>query len=205
MCLVIALLLGALITGCATNEQEGMGTSGNLSQAVSGGAVGAEDSSFAREACQTGTAEMEIGRLATLNTRNKELRKFARSLSEDHARAEEELATLFSRKAIAPEAELASDFQSSLQRLAGLKGGEFDAAFKQQVISDHERAIELFSKQAEEGSDADLKAFAQKRLPQLRAHLETARGLPVSSDTEGPKPELGVNSVLQIPAARTLR
>jgi hypothetical protein len=93
------------------------------------------------------------------------------------------------------------NLQNSLDRLAGLKGGQFDAAFKQQVIADHEKVIVLFEEQAKHGTDPDLKAFAQKYLPHLREHVEMARALPISSDNEGP-PEDSVNTILQNPAGR---
>jgi putative membrane protein len=203
---LITVSLGLLFaTGCATHHPSGTGASASASATVSGSStVTATDSDFARQACQTGVAEVEIGRLAMQNTRNSAIRRFARTLSRDHARAEQELAALFERKGISPEAELAHDFQGSLQRLAGLKGGAFDAAFKEQVIADHENAIALFERQAGEGADADLRAFAQKRLPQLREHMETARALPVSSDVDGPVASPGVNTVLQNQAIRTV-
>jgi putative membrane protein len=194
-----------LAAGCAANRHEHMGASASGSESVSGSAgVAAEDSHFARQACQAGAAEMEIGKLAAQNTRNRDVRRFASTLSKDHARAEKELAAIFARKEIAPEPQLADSFQHSLQRLAEMKGGAFDAAFKEQVIADHEKAIALFEKQAAEGSDSDLKAFAQRRLPHLRDHLEMARALPVSADTEGPVASPDVNTVLQNPGLRTI-
>jgi putative membrane protein len=200
---LLALSLVALLAGCA-RDQSATGATGGASQTLSGSStVAVDDSNFARQACQTGTAEMEIGKLAAQNTRNKEVRKFARTLSEDHARAEKELGKLFSRKGIPPERELAGAYQSSLERLAVLKGGAFDEAFKEQVIADHQQAIDLFEKQAEQGTDVELRAFAEKRLPQLRTHLEMARHLPISSDTEGPPPEINVNTVIQNPSVRT--
>jgi len=201
--LLIAFSAGALLAGCATDQHGGMGAAASGSQSVSGGAtVASEDSSFARQACQAGAAEIEIGKMANLNTRNQAIRKFAQALSDDHARAERELSALFARKQMPPEQKLAEDFQHSLQRLGELKGGAFDAAFKEQVIEDHERAIALFEKQAGQGTDPDLKAFAERRLPQLQEHLAVARLLPISSDLDGPTPQPDVNAVLQNPAFR---
>jgi len=200
---LLALSIVAAVAGCARDQHSGMGTTGSGSQTLAGAAVAAEDSNFAREACQTGTAEMEIGKLAAQNTRTREIRKFARMLSADHAKAEKELGELFSRKGIPPERELAGNYQKSLEQLAGLKGGQFDEAFKEQVIADHEKAIDLFARQAQQGTDSDLRAFAEKRLPQLRSHLEMARQLPISSDSEGPPPEVNPNTIIQNPAIRS--
>ena len=203
--LAMVLAVAALVAGCATDQHDGMGASASGSQAVTGTTVASGDSNFAREACQASAVEIEIGRMAALNTRNKAIRMFAQALSDDHARAEKELSALFARKQMPPEHNLAEDFQHSLQRLAELKGGAFDAAFKAQAIEDHERAIALFEKQAEQGTDPDLKAFAEKRLPQLREHLAMARLLPISSDLDGPTQRPDVNAVLQNPAFRSPR
>jgi putative membrane protein len=195
---------GLLLAGCAADRHDGMGASSSGSQSVSGSStVASEDSSFARQACHAGAAEIEIGRMAAVNTRNKAIRKIARTLSDDHARAEKELSALFTRKQMPPEPELTEDFRHSLQRLAEMKGGAFDAAFKRQVIEDHERAIAMFEKQAEQGTDPDLKAFAENRLPHLREHLATARLLPISADLDGPTAEPNINAVLQNPGFRT--
>lgn len=202
--LAIALsVTGLLLAGCASDPHDGMGASASGSQTVTGPPIASEDSSFARQACQASAAEIEIGKMAALNTRNKAIRTFAQVLSDDHARAEKELSALFARKQMPAEPELAEGLQHSLQRLAELKGGAFDAAFKQQVIEDHERAITLFEKQAEQGTDRELKAFAEKRVPQLREHLALARLLPISSDVDGPTAPPDVNAVLQNPGFRT--
>jgi putative membrane protein len=145
---------------------------------------------------------MEIGKLAAPNTKNEAVRRLAHRLVEDHAQAEKELSRIFARKSLRAEPKLAEHLENSITRLAALKGGEFDRAFKQQVIENHEKAIALFEKQAYQGEDPDLKAFAQKQLPHWREHLETARGLPISSDLEGPPADASLNQALQHPAHR---
>jgi len=41
----------------------------------------------------------------------------------------------------------------------------------------HEQTIELFRNYAEQGDNADLKAFAQSTLPKLEQHLQEAKQL----------------------------
>ena len=78
------------------------------------------------------------------------------------------------------------NLQTSLDHLAELKGGKFDEEFKNQVIAEQQAAIAAFEAQAADGADPELQAFAKRELPRLREELETARGLPVSSDKNGP-------------------
>jgi putative membrane protein len=56
-------------------------------------------------------------------------------------------------------------------------GAEFDRGFIEAQVKAHQEAIALFEKQANDGDDGDLKAFAQKQLPALRNHLKQAQDL----------------------------
>jgi len=202
----LACLLAALASGCASNKHSGMGASASGSATLSGsdnGTAAPAEADFARQACQAGVTQAEIGKLAALNTKNETVRGFAKALVKEHTQWEKELGQIFARKSIHAESELAEQFQSSINHLAELKGGAFDRAFKDQVIQDHKEAIGAFEKQAAQGTDTDLRMFAQKHLPHLREHLEVAKQLPISTDTEGP-PVNSVNTVLQNPAGRTL-
>ena len=56
-------------------------------------------------------------------------------------------------------------------------GAAFDRGFLEAQVKMHQDAIALFEKEANGGSDSDLKAFAQKQLPALRNHLKQAQDL----------------------------
>lgn len=56
-------------------------------------------------------------------------------------------------------------------------GAAFDKGFVESQVKAHQDAIALFEKQANSGSDSDLKAFAGKHLPGLKAHLKQAQDL----------------------------
>ena len=56
-------------------------------------------------------------------------------------------------------------------------GAAFDEGFLATQVKTHQDAIALFVQQNNTGSDPELKAFAEKHLPALRAHLEQAQEL----------------------------
>lgn len=56
-------------------------------------------------------------------------------------------------------------------------GKEFDKGFIDAAVQDHQKAIELFENESTRGTDTQLKAFAKKQLPTLRAHLKQAQDL----------------------------
>jgi len=178
------VMIAAALAGCAQTPQKT--AMGGLSATPQTGQASSTDNAFARTACQNGAVQMQLGKLAEANTRNKDVRHFANRIAEDQRRAEKELSALFVRKGITTGSELDPNLQLSLDRLAELKGGKFDEEFKSQVIAEQQAEIAAFEKQAADGSDADLQAFAERELPRLRQDLEFARGLPVSSDKDGP-------------------
>jgi len=65
--------------------------------------------------------------------------------------------------------------QAAANRLAGLSGAGFDREYMRQQLKDHEKAIDLFQKEADKGKDQELKDWANKTLPTLREHQRMAR------------------------------
>jgi putative membrane protein len=67
--------------------------------------------------------------------------------------------------------------QETAETLAKLQGANFDREFMRHMVTDHEKAVRLFAAQAQDGTDAELKAFAAKTLPTLQEHLRMAQTL----------------------------
>lgn len=65
----------------------------------------------------------------------------------------------------------------SMKKLETLSGTDFDREFVRMAVTDHEKDVKEFEKQAQKGDDADIKAFAQKTAPTLREHLQQAKTL----------------------------
>jgi putative membrane protein len=173
---LIALSIAALLAGCASNDQDS-GAPDSSSQNVVGGAGGtlaAQDATFVQQAGQSGMAEVRIGQLAAKNGQSEAVKQYGQKLVTDHTKANQELKQIATSKGASVPTDLGKH-QAHYDRLAALQGAEFDKAFKQHAIKDHEEAIRLFEKQGQQGSDAELKAFAQKHLPHLREHLTMAQ------------------------------
>ena len=175
---LLAISLAALVAGCAKDER---GAPDAGSQNVVGGASGtlaAQDSTFIQEASQGGMAEVREGELAIKNAQSDAVKQYGQMLVTDHTKANQELKQIATSKGASMPTDLGKH-QAHFDRLAALKGQEFDQAFKEQAIKDHEEAIRLFEKQTQQGANAELKAFAQKHLPHLRHHLTMAQQLQV--------------------------
>jgi putative membrane protein len=176
---LFAVTLAALVAGCASKDEQGAPGSG--SQNVIGGASGtlaAQDATFIQHASQSGMAEVRQGELTAQNGESEAVKRYGQTLVTDHTKANQELKQIATTKGASVATDLGKH-QATYDRLSALKGRDFDQAFKEQAIKDHEEAIRLFEQQTQQGSDAELKAFAQKHLPHLRQHLTMAQQMKV--------------------------
>jgi len=135
----------------------------------------ASDSSFIKEAARGGEAEVQMGRLAADKGMNPQIKELGRRLDKDHSKANQELIPIAQKCGVTLPTE--SGFTGKLEGkfLEGKTGADFDQAFAEHEIKDHEKDIESYQKALQESNDPDLKAYIQKCLPVLREHLQMAR------------------------------
>jgi putative membrane protein len=94
---------------------------------------------------------------------------------DDHTKANSELTRLAGQKNVTLPQEVNSDQKSEMDKLSKLTGADFDKEYIQYMVKDHEEDVAEFQKQANDGTDGDVKAFAAKTLPTLQSHLQMAR------------------------------
>lgn len=130
------------------------------------------DSEFMMKAAQGGMAEVELGKLASEKAANAEVKKFGQMMMEDHSNANTELKALAAKKSVTLPTDVGSEHKATMDKLKNLSGAEFDKAYVEAMVKDHEKDVSEFEKQSTDAKDADVKAFATKTLPTLKKHLE---------------------------------
>lgn len=151
--------------------------------------LAADDLQFMNEAARGGIAEVKMGELGQSNGESPQVKEFSRKLVEDHTKANDELKKLAAKKGVNLPDDMGEQHKTMVQHLASLKGREFDSAFKQHAIEDHQKDIEKFKTASEKAQDPELKAFASKTLPVLQQHLELARQLNAGPVASQPPPQ----------------
>jgi putative membrane protein len=134
-----------------------------------------DDAKFATDAANGGMAEVELGKLALRKTYIASLRKFAEMMVADHGKANEELQAIARKKAIALPADVDNDYKRKIADLDKKQGEDFNKAYVDAMISGHKETLDMMDKEARHGKDADLKAFAEKNAPTVKAHLEAIK------------------------------
>lgn len=135
------------------------------------------DEKFVHKACMAGMAEVKLGQLAVDQASSPEVRKFGQRMVDDHSRANRELMDICERKGLTPDKNMGRHHQELMERLSKLSGADFDRQYVSHLVKDHDEAIELFEREAKDGQDPDLRAYAEKALPTLREHQQMARDL----------------------------
>jgi putative membrane protein len=132
--------------------------------------------SFVTKASESGMAEIEFGRLAAEKGGSPAVRAYGQRMVADHGKADAELKPLAEKKQLPLAKTLKPEHQKALETMRAKNGAEFDAAFAQQMVADHNEAVALFTA-ASSLPDAELAAFAAKTLPTLREHQKDAASL----------------------------
>lgn len=136
-----------------------------------------DDSEFMVTAASGGLMEVKLGELAKTNALNQSVKDFAKQMASDHTQVNAELAALATQKNISIPVAPSDKHQKHIDDLSSKTGKDFDKAYMDLMVEDHEEDIDLFEKQAEHGKDADIKTLASGKIATLKHHLEMAKGI----------------------------
>lgn len=140
--------------------------------ATGGVAVDSDDAMFTTEAAAGGMAEVELGKIALAKSSNAKVKEFATMMVNDHGKANSELMAIASAKNISLPTTLDEKHQKIADELNALSGRDFDMKYVEKMHDGHESTLDLMQKEAKDGKDADLKAFAAKTAPVVKGHLD---------------------------------
>ncbi len=137
------------------------------------------DRKFIEDAAAGGMKEVEFGRVATDKASDPAVKAFAERMVRDHSDTNNKLMDVAQSKGVTPPAKLKSSDQRALDRMVKKSGAEFDRAYMDDMVKDHNKDVKNFEKEASKAKDSEVKAFAADTLPVLQQHLQLAR------DTQG--------------------
>ncbi|WP_113652910.1 DUF4142 domain-containing protein [Pedobacter namyangjuensis] len=160
----------------ADSLNEAKDTTSN-STTTGGIAVNEDDASFATKAAMGGMAEVEFSKVAVQKATNVELKSFADMMVSDHGKVNEDLKTLAGVKNITLPGMLDDEHQKMLTDLSAKSGSDFDKKYASMMVDDHQKTYDLLDKQAKDGTDSDLKAFAAKTAPIVKGHLDKIKSI----------------------------
>jgi putative membrane protein len=146
-----------------------------------------QDRLFVDQASIGGMAEVELGRLAEQKSQNAAIKDFARRMVQDHTKANDQLTSLAKQASTPPAGSLDEEHQGVRANLEKLSGRQFDLAYIDGQIQDHQKTAQLLEWEIGSGQDAALKMFASEALPTVLQHLRLAQDLKAQLTGAGPQ------------------
>lgn len=147
------------------------------------------DTAFIQQALKSGREEMELAKIAAGKSQNGQIKQFAQMLVSDHTAVNEQLVLLGRRNGAAPTPRGGTDTSpppaspgaapssENARQLSALSGSQFDQKFMELIVEGHEKSVELYTREAESGSDPAAKKLASETLPKIEEHLQQAKSL----------------------------
>jgi len=182
-----------------TNDQPAVGTAG-VDNSPSAG-----DRNFVQDLLADGDAEVQLGKMAAERAASADVKRFAEMMVQDHTKAGEKLQQIASQYSIQPDTKEADEHKEAMDKLAKLRGAEFDREYINQMIDDHQDVVNDLQRRVDyngsttdritkgtTGSDkntnvrpekagnaaeAQLNQWAADTLPTAQHHLDEARAI----------------------------
>ena len=139
------------------------------------GAQSAADQAFVTKLAGVAMAEVELGTLAKDKASSREVKAFGQRMIDDHTKAGNELKGIAQRKNFAWPAALPPEAAALKDKLSKLSGAAFDRAYIDEMVKGHTGVLAEVKKEAQSGSDPEVKAWATKATSSVQAHLTHAQ------------------------------
>jgi putative membrane protein len=169
--LIGLLLLGAV--ACDDDDDQSAST------------ITMNDQTFLSNAAFANLAEIAAASAAKDRASNQDVVAFANHMVEEHNTAWTDLQNLANSKKTDLPDSADQGHRAKLAYLKTLQGYQFDTAYVNSQVKDHQMAISLFTTAQMSADDADVRAYAVKYLPHLQEHLTRAQELKAAL-TDGP-------------------
>ena len=136
------------------------------------------DQKFVDFAAQTDMVEANMGDLAQNVGGTQTVKDYGKMLATDHTSDYQKLQSAARQAGLnVPTAIDAENDKATVGPMHELKGAAFDKKFSHDMVTGHTQAIALYKKEAADGQNPAIKAYAQAALPTLEQHLGDAKGL----------------------------
>lgn len=153
------------IAACSSN------TPAPVAEAPPPPALSPTDQTFVTMAAQDGMAEVQMATLAQTNARSPRVKSYANEMIKDHGAANDQLMKLAQAKGVTPPTDLSDAQTQQKTMLTAEKGAKFDRDYMHGQVTDHQTMVQAFQEEAQNGQDADVKAYAATTLPVIQKHL----------------------------------
>ena len=140
-------------------------------------AIDEASSSFLVKAADGGMAEVQLGEMGQQKATSQRVKDFSAMMVHDHSAANDKVKALAAQKNVTLPTSVSDENQKKMDMLGKKSGRDFDKAYMDAMVKDHETTIDMFEKGMKDTKDPDVTSLADKTLPTLRMHLDSAKSV----------------------------
>ncbi|WP_462265546.1 DUF4142 domain-containing protein [Mucilaginibacter sp.] len=129
---------------------------------------------FITNANEAGLTEITAANIALKNSSNAQVTQFAKMMITDHTEMGNKLKKLAADKYVSITNSVNEEHRNMINVLSTKTGADFDKAYMQMMVSDHEKVIELF-RDGSTNTNAAINTLSKDDLPKLENHLSEAK------------------------------
>jgi len=135
------------------------------------------DKKFLATAAQADKNEIALSELAEQKGTNPAVKTFAKHMVTEHKAMSASMKPFADEWGLTAPAGPDADHQKEWDKLNGMSGKDFDKEYMDQMVSDHAKALDLFTSEAKDSKDAKFKAAVIKGKTHVAAHKNMAYDL----------------------------
>jgi putative membrane protein len=136
-----------------------------------------DDKKFLAMAAQSDQNEISLSKAAEGKATNPAVKAFAQKMVTEHTRMTESMKPFAEKWSLTAPMGLDDDHQKELNKLNGLSGHDFDKEYMDQMVTDHAKALDAFTKEAKDTKDVKFRAAVLKGKTAVAAHKNMAYDL----------------------------
>jgi putative membrane protein len=169
----VCIAMCLVFLSCAENKEQ---PPDNTMQNAADKNTTVADSEYIANAYSAGLFEIELSEHAKTMFTDEKVKSIAEKMVIAHSELNGKLKELAAKKNIPINLVLTKEQNEEILAISYKSGSDFDKAYINRLISDHEAAVNLFEKASQNASDEDVKKIFTDALPEIRNHLEMAKG-----------------------------
>jgi putative membrane protein len=169
----IALILATALLGPGLARAQANDTNKKSTDSAAA-PVSDSDKDFLIKAYQGNLAEVKLGQLAKKSGQSADVKSFADKMVQDHSKAVDQIKTLAAKKNVSLPIDISADEQKTYDDLAKLSGAEFDKAYMDEMVKDHDQDVREVQSAANTVKDKDIRNLASEMLPTMKNHQNMA-------------------------------
>jgi putative membrane protein len=132
---------------------------------------------FLTKVAGSGMAEVQMAKDAQQKATIDAVKSFAAMLERDHTAVGDQVKTFAGQRNVSLPTAIPDDKQKMITDMNKMSGKSFDKDFIDMMVKNHNDGIKLFEDTKANASDVDIKNFADKTLPTLKMHLDSAKAI----------------------------